>query len=173
MLSDRATDHFIYNEWLVSDERPDLAKQMSLSELEKVKVFYMANILEPIRKNCNNIPIRVLSGKRTPELNVVIGGVENSDHLFTFEKAATDFCFYWDNFFLWNAYYILKKQYLKFLGQVIIYLYSDNFMIPRFIHFSLVTKKHNGEMLVTIDDKYYTEDTAIKEYPGLKRLLRL
>lgn len=174
MLPERPGNHFIYKEWTVSDEYPELARQIELTELDKMKIYYQTNVLESVRGKCNNLPTRVLSGKRSTELNSapLIKGAEDSDHLYTNEKCATDFCFYWDNFFLWNAYYYMPKLVPIGFGQVIIYLNSENFGIPRFIHFSLITRKHQGERLITIDSVYHTIETAIEQYPELSRYIR-
>jgi len=166
-----ATDHFSYKEFCVSDEHLDMAAEIKLTELDKLKIFYMCKINEVLRDKCNHIPIRILSGKRSIELNFIIGGTETSEHLFDNKKAAEDFCFYYDNFFLWNAHYYINKLFPYSFGQCIIYLNSENIAIPQFIHLSLPSKKHIGERLVTIDDKYYTIETAIKEIPDLDKYL--
>jgi len=173
MLPERPGDHFEYREWLVSDDHPEVAKKMELTEQDKLKIFYQCNILEVVRSKCEKIYTRILSGKRIIELNDLVGGGIESDHLYTGEKCATDFCFYYDNFLLWNAYYFIQGLAPIGFGQLIIYLNTDNFAVPRFIHFSLPTTKHQGEILVTINDDYYTRETAIEQYPELGQFLRI
>ncbi len=172
-MNDRASQNFCYSEFVVSREHPDLAREIELSDCEKIKVFYLSNILEVIRSKCNNLPTRILSGKRSPRLNAEVNGALESDHLYYNERCAADFEFYWDNYFLWNAFYYIDKLFPHSFGQAILYLDANNFEIPRFCHLSLPSERHISERLITIDSVYHTIETAIEQYPDLERFLRI
>lgn len=72
--------NFNYSEWLVSDSYPEIAKRMTLSDSEKEIIKLQVESLEqPLRNRFGKV--RIVSGKRSPELNSKIKGEENSDHL--------------------------------------------------------------------------------------------
>lgn len=169
-MIERPGRHFKYSEWIISNQYPALADKIKLSDCDRIKIFYIAQILETVREKCGGIPIRITSGKRSSELNKAIGGAKNSDHLFTDEKCATDFILARDGYLLWYVFQIL--HYSRYaIGQVIIYLYGQNIWWPRFIHLSLPSRKHTGEFLVTVDGEYYTEKTVLEDYPRLEKLI--
>ena len=82
------TRNFSYSEFKVSESFPQVAAVIELTQLDKYKMFWMAHLfLQPIRDIINNgsdeeTPITLSSGIRRGELNGLVGGVPNSDHLF-------------------------------------------------------------------------------------------
>lgn len=74
------TGHFMAHEFLVSEDHPDLALAMTLSDEEIDKLFLLCVFgLEPVREAFG--PVTILSGKRSLALNVAVRGKENSQHL--------------------------------------------------------------------------------------------
>lgn len=66
--------------------KSDSAKRKGISNMptpEHIENFkkLAVNVFEPIRKHFG-VPIHISSGYRSKELNAVIGGAKNSDHLF-------------------------------------------------------------------------------------------
>ena len=91
---------FSFKEFMVSRSFPTLAAELTLSRINKYKVYILVKqFLQPLRDAINegisdpelNIPITIESGIRSAPLNVSVGGVNNSDHLFTNAKIAVDF----------------------------------------------------------------------------------
>lgn len=131
----KITDNFSYSEFLVSDSFPELAAKIELTELDKLKLFYMCKIhLQPIRDYFG--PVVILSGKRSPELNTKVGGSPTSDHLYLGESCAVDFTLPKVEVEVVFNYICLNSDAF---GQCI--YYPDQ----NFIHLSLPTRKHQGE----------------------------
>lgn len=93
---------FEYDEFVVSDSFQYLVKQIELTDMDKLKLFYLCQlVLQPVRDKFG--PVRILSGKRSPQLNFAVGGSKTSDHLYIGETCAADFtikgnvkeCFEW------------------------------------------------------------------------------
>ena len=113
------------------------------------KAGYMVEeILQPSRDAIDK-PVNVNSGMRSPKENRRVGGVWNSEHLFKGDSAAVDV----DagavdyNVELFEA---LKKHARK-IGQLIAYIDVHNEV--RFIHVSIATPKHNGEIMCATYEK--------------------
>jgi uncharacterized protein YcbK (DUF882 family) len=83
----KLTEHFDGGEFMVSASHQDLADKLFLSEQERNNCYMLCVfILELIREHFGMT--RILSGKRSPELNAAVGGVEDSQHL---DATAVDF----------------------------------------------------------------------------------
>jgi hypothetical protein len=88
--------NFSYEEFKVSISYPQVAAAIELTQLDKLKFFWLTHLfLQPIRDAVNNgiaeeIPITVSSGIRRGELNGLVGGVAHSDHLYNQFSAAAD-----------------------------------------------------------------------------------
>ena len=131
------TAHFDIKEFFVSRDFPHLIDWLVPSELDRLKCYILAKtILEPLREKAG--PIKILSGRRTEELNNRIGGAKNSDHLFWGSAAACDISC--ENSLM--AYNDLRFLTPSSFGQIIFYPGKN------FIHISLPTEKHQGERLV-------------------------
>ena len=72
--------NFYYSEWLVSDSYPEIAKEMVLSDYEKQIIKLQVESIEQPLRNRFGIA-RILSGKRSVELNKKVGGAYRSDHI--------------------------------------------------------------------------------------------
>jgi len=142
----KITEHFDDSEFKVSEDYPELAKKICLNETDRVKLFYICrSILEPAREvdTDDGQPIWILSGKRTPELNKAVGGATNSDHLFLNKSCAVDFTMDHKDT-LHRVYSWIRDECSFLVGEMIIYF--DKKWIPRFIHISLPTKEHWGDL---------------------------
>jgi uncharacterized protein YcbK (DUF882 family) len=138
------TKNFIFREFLVSSEHPDLAKKIKLTKLDKFKIFILcATILQIVRTFFG--AVKILSAKRSYDLNIAVGGADNSDHLFNLVSAAVDFtlsngeleaCFNW-----------IQKNLTYAYGQLIYYPAKN------FIHVSLPTPKHKHEAWICLPGK--------------------
>lgn len=91
MNADKASANFWFAEFAVSESRPDLAAKIVLTQDDKDKIVRLCeNILQPVRDEFG--PVRITSGKRSPELLAAIRGAsKTSDHLFEKDHAAADF----------------------------------------------------------------------------------
>lgn len=135
--------HFHIREFAVSSMFPLEAEAIEFSDTDiSLLTIHSLTILEPIR-SFFNIGIRVLSGKRTAQLNNKIGGERESDHLMmTPTSCAVDWCFTENNEMFLSEVYKFANQYLRYsIGQFI--YYPDK----HFIHISLPTAKHRNEFL--------------------------
>ena len=142
------TKNFSVKEFTVSDRFPDVADEIIFSIDDQIKAFYMSRIvLQPLRDTFEK-SIKITSGKRSVELNRLVGGVATSDHLWKDETCAVDFKFYDYNFNknnLMSTFRMLKDKFKTCVGQVIFYRNAD--LTPRHIHLSLPSKNHFGEFL--------------------------
>lgn len=150
------TQNFSVKEFAHSDQYPELAKIVfeNLTDFDKVKFFYLAAIfLEAVRTNSKHA-VAILSGKRNFELNNKIGGALHSDHLYLEESAAVDF--FVESFVKTHeAFDFIRHNFPGHCwGQLIGYPIKGQDQGLRFIHLSMPTKKHQGEVLLKIDDKY-------------------
>lgn len=136
------TKNFSLPEFAVSADHPHLASLITFSETDKIKLFSLCILnLQPVR-DWLSASVKILSGKRNPELNATIGGVDHSDHLFEFVSAACDFTvpgYDMERVWLWMQGTNRPKNRQPF-GQLIFYP-SKNF-----VHVSLPTPKHHGEV---------------------------
>lgn len=126
--------HFRLEEFAVSRDYPDLAKVIKFTSSDDIKLWVLCStILEPLRERFG--PIRVLSGKRTPELNEAIGGSVGSDHLFEMVSCAADIT----SRAPLNCFRLIRRSMPFGFGQLIWYKKQN------FFHVSLPTPKHRGE----------------------------
>lgn len=140
----KLTPNFMLDEFKVSGSRPDLAAKITFNELEIYKLRLISRMhLEPMRSHIGG-PVRILSGKRTRELNSAVGGSPTSRHLVS---EAVDFTCN----DLKRAFEFIRKSPNSF-GQMIFYLTKAR--APRFIHISLPTGKRQGKALFNIAGKF-------------------
>lgn len=104
-------------------------------------------VLQPLRDKLA-APIKITSGKRSKAHNTRVGGSPTSDHLYLGESAAADFtCSELVRAYLW-----LADNKREQVGQAI---YYPN---RHFIHVSLPTKRHSGELLICEAGEYRVAD---------------
>jgi len=126
------SSNFSFGEFTVSKDYSELASRIQLSNQDRQKIFILVRcLLQPLRDDIG-VPIYVLSGKRSIELNQRVGGTSNSDHLFQGYSAAIDFTTE-DLESLWaHIHYFLGEKKSCLVKQLIRY-YDGNF-----VHLSLV-----------------------------------
>lgn len=82
--------NFKLSEFAVSAKYPELAANISLTDVDRVKASWIAlTILEPVRKHTGR-PWGIESGKRDALLNKVVNGVPTSNHRWRNMAAAVD-----------------------------------------------------------------------------------
>jgi len=91
MVNQQLTKHFNLNEFAVSSDNPELARNIKFSDVEIERIrFICAAYLEPMRKYFD-MPINISSGKRSRELNNAIrGSSPNSHHMYIGNNSAVD-----------------------------------------------------------------------------------
>jgi uncharacterized protein YcbK (DUF882 family) len=138
-MREYATEHFKFSEFLVSSQHPELIKdyEMSFTELNNIQLL-CESILEPVRKHID-MPMIVLSGKRTKELNDKVGGAKDSDHLYGIAADIT--CR--DVKLLFNVIYLKKMPYRQ-----LIYYTDKNFV---HVSINLPGRKFKNEALLKHD----------------------
>lgn len=78
----KMSDHFDLSEFTDSPKGKSLGIVNNPSEKEMNNLRALCKfVLEPIRKHFDK-PIKILSGFRCPELNMAVGGVKTSQHVF-------------------------------------------------------------------------------------------
>lgn len=141
------TQNFSFDEFKNSDSYPELAKSISLSDKDKTKIFYLTKVfLQPLRSILG--PVKILSGKRSEELNEKIKGAKRSDHLYHGHSCAADFMMIETPTLIKQAFHYIRTMD-EFFGQLI--LYPDRY----FIHLSLPTERHYREILIKKKDSNY------------------
>ncbi len=136
----RLTKNFKSGEFTVSRDYPELAKKIKLSETDTMKLFYICSVvLQPARNEFPEDEFNVNSGKRIIELNTLVGGWKNSDHLFRGFSCAVDFAVE-DRDKLFGIYNFIHENCRFSIGECI--LYFDETWQPIFIHVSLPTKRY-------------------------------
>lgn len=159
------TKHFSTAEFAVSESYPQEAAKILFSKHDVFKAHLLATLYgEPVRAFISSVEkvecgLHVLSGKRSEALNALVGGAEDSDHLFRNECAAFDFTFLTnvrERVFL--AYRFLATSPTMF-GQLIYYPEKN------FIHISIPSKKHFGECMVKTGENF-TIVTNSREVPA-------
>ena len=77
----KLSEHFTLEELTFSEtaSRRGLDNEPSEIEIDNLKKL-ATNVLEPIRQQIN-LPIHINSGYRSPEVNLIVGGKSNSQHL--------------------------------------------------------------------------------------------
>lgn len=120
----RLTKNFWLDEFLVSEEHPQLIRDVKLRDSQVDKLLYLcAFCLQPLRDKFG--PCKVLSGFRTKMLNSAIGGSPRSQHM---DAEASDIVFPKSR--MLDVYGYLVGD-LKYVGEVIYYKSSN------FVHVSL------------------------------------
>lgn len=169
-----ATEHFPFNEFIVSETYPEIARQIDMTETDKMKFFYFGIILEQVRAYCGAIPIILTSGKRDIKLNTVVDGSDNTDHLYDGSCGAVDFTLSRDIDRLWRAYALLVYRLPASCGQVILYLYNS-LNCPDFIHISLPTfyhdKTHWKEHWIMLGCKFFPLSGICKRSSKIESIL--
>ena len=83
------TENFLLHEFAVSRDFPELADEIDFTDIEVERLrFACAAYLQPLRNRFGKVII--LSGKRSPELNAVVGGAISSDHLYLLNPLHSD-----------------------------------------------------------------------------------
>lgn len=81
ILDKHISKNFLWTEFKVSAERPDIAAKIIFTQEQRQNLFSLVTtVTQPIRDFLNEY-VTVLSGVRSPELNTVIGGSSTSDHM--------------------------------------------------------------------------------------------
>lgn len=143
------TTNFNIAEFVVSKDYPELLQEVTdyVTDFDIYKFFLLARmILEPVRAKIGK-PITITSGKRSKALNNAIGGAPYSDHLYQNETAACDFKLPTSPD-TEEAFSILT-QTRQLYGQLI--AYPNKTGSHTFIHVSLPSKKHHGEILEKVN----------------------
>jgi len=146
----RLSPHFTLEEFRVSRRFPRLAAGIDFSEHDVHKCFLLARtVLETIREKLGG-PIIITSGKRSLALNRAVGGSPTSDHLFQGFSAAVDFSLPGE----WRGRLAEVPEVMPgaAFGQLILYLETDG-KTPRFVHVSLPTMKHQGQVMIWVRDR--------------------
>ena len=133
----KLTEHFSDHEFAVSDTRPELAKQISFSERDMVKLYFIAKMaLEPVRRRFGR-PVKILSGKRSPELNTAINGEKHSMHLYLgHDECAVDFWIPGEN--MRGAFEWMRDNLQTIIGELL--YYPDK----NFIHYAPPSERKIG-----------------------------
>jgi Peptidase M15 len=127
------SEHFGHSEFFQSGQS-GLVKHCDM-----VKARFLSHVLLESARDEIRRPIFINSGKRSVDHNRKVGGVQNSEHLWSHESAAIDIdtrnSIFNKELFLW-----LYSYKHKALGQLIAY-FDNNYNI-RFIHLSIVSDRH-------------------------------
>ena len=125
----KLTRNFYLREFAVSRQFPELAAKLTFDNCEYEKLFILcATILQPVREKYGRVDIT--SGKRSPDLNLGVGGSDNSQHLYC---EAADF--HTRHADLEEVHTWITLTLPQAFGQCLLY-YRDN-LIPDIIHVSL------------------------------------
>lgn len=141
------TNNFKWEEFLVSSQYPDLAKQIILTETDRVKIWFLTSmLLQPLRDDLGH-RILITSGKRSAGLNNSVGGSPTSDHLFKNTSCAGDFRVLDGQGKVSYALTEKAVHWIRFVhktgfGQLIWYPKKPQ------IHVSLPTPKHCGDFRI-------------------------
>ena len=122
---------------------------LGASKLNILKARYLCLLLlEPMREHAD-VPLRITSGYRTPQHNAEVGGAGKSDHLYLDLSAAADFKVVADEVEAANArLFAWAAETLRpAFGQLIAYLSAPGAVA--WLHVSLPTERHHGEVLLT------------------------
>ena len=105
----RLTEHFELDEFVRSAtaDKLGIKNEPSQEAIENLRVL-CKQILEPLRRFANE-PLHINSGFRCSALNMAVGGVSTSNHLFGF--AADVSCNDWQKCLNWQAYLALMHDF--------------------------------------------------------------
>ena len=105
----RLTEHFELIEFVRSStaDKLGIKNEPSNEAVENLRVL-CKQILEPLRRFANE-PLHINSGFRCSALNMAVGGVSNSNHLYGF--AADVSCSDWQKCLNWQAYLALMHDF--------------------------------------------------------------
>lgn len=141
------SDNFKLGEFVVSDEYPEIAAGIKLNRFEEAFITILVHtILQPARDYADRI-IKILSCKRNDQLNGLVGGSENSDHL---RAMACDWVVLTENRrhvdpdMTKDVFRYITTEMPYAFGQCILYVKKDKSRC--FCHTSLPTIKHQGEI---------------------------
>lgn len=141
------TANYSIEDFVVSRRHPEMLAEIKagLTDLHKAKAFYLATFyLEPLVEVFGT-PCQLLSGIRSEALNQAVGGSELSDHRYYAECGAGDICHpRVEAIEIWKA-----LQNISTFGQLIYY------PSQKFVHISLPSKRHVGDILVKDGGKYH------------------
>jgi hypothetical protein len=150
----KITPHFKKPEMLVSEGFPDLAAEMDFTEEDFLKFrFLCGTTLEPCRMFVG-YPFKVLSAKRSKELNRAIGGAENSQHLYS---EAIDFTTPDSNDALWMAFNWIRKNCMYQTRRTIFYV-DRHFIHVAMFPVSSGKDTEGPKFLYSLKGKYYIEN---------------
>jgi zinc D-Ala-D-Ala carboxypeptidase len=131
----RLSKNFLLSEFVVSSLYPELANAITLSESEVMAIELLTiRCMQPIRDNFG--PIKILSGKRSAELNRAVGGSEYSDHL---NASACDFLCTHETVSMNSVFEWMKTRPDRVVFRQLLYYKSQNF-----IHISVRTPASPG-----------------------------
>lgn len=159
----RLTTNFSLEEFMVSSSYPDIAKEMTVNDLERYKLFTIAaTILQPVRDNFDSA-MNIHSGKRTAQLNTLIGGSRTTQHVLC---EAADWAFADIEFnkkkLLPAVAYIRDVLPFNFL-QLILYLNED--YSSNFIHVSIhsMDQRKKRKILICHKGLFYIWEDLFKK----------
>jgi uncharacterized protein YcbK (DUF882 family) len=135
--------NFDTKEFMVSKDFPEIAAKMIYPDIAIRNMELLAILLlQPIR-DWIHLPLKILSGYRSIDLNKLVGGVKTSDHL---AGSAVDFTFK-NAKHLHDVYTFLQEsdKLSHSIGQCRFYK-NRNFM-----HISLPSKKHHSEFAIILN----------------------
>lgn len=89
----RYSRNFTSEEWVVSDDHPDLASKITPTDIQNERMRFASTALLQPTGDFFNYRMGILSGIRSEELNAAIGGHPLSHHKFEDDKGAVDFTF--------------------------------------------------------------------------------
>ena len=81
MPSTMLTEHFTLEEFLYSETASRQGLDNTPSEASLVNIQRLAETMELIRTICDDNPVTITSGYRSPEVNAAIGGSSTSAHM--------------------------------------------------------------------------------------------
>ena len=133
MNNEQLTKNFKLEEFLINNHDIDL--KPNFNEILNLKLLCL-NVLQPLRDNIDN-PIIITSGFRNKELNKIVHGANNSQHL---TGQACDFIC--DN--LTEAYQYIRRN----LTYDELILYVSDSLKTEFIHVSFNNKQNDKETMI-------------------------
>lgn len=172
--------NFSYSEFRVSSSYPALASKIELTSMDNYKFFWLTHLfLQPIRDEINSgideeLIITLSSGIRRGELNVLVGGMSHSDHLYKQFSGAVDFIVGTEQHRLTNKYRDVitevcerNKDYVKQLIFYFPYTEKGN-QRGNFMHLSLRDKTTKvWELLYCVSREgrtYFSSMTEAEDY---------